>query len=231
MPASCGACRAPALARADRQAAPGARPPAAVHRADAPRRCAAACWSRRRRTTSSAPSTTPSTASSRAAPMLEITMPTLADASAGAARQARAVGDRAVRALRRSPAAGTAARAALHATRHRYARALRAGAARLRSCAVRAARRRRTSSASFASAAATGITPSWRSTSSSWCARCRARPQYRTPVARAVPVRRRLSPGRRRAWASPAATPRASCCARRPEPCSPRANRTIASRC
>ena len=71
-----------------------------------------ACWSRRRSTTSSAPTTTASTASISQAPALEITVPTRARSGAGAAGQARALGHRAVRAVRAARRLGSAARRA-----------------------------------------------------------------------------------------------------------------------
>ena len=78
MPASCGASRSCARAAWRRSCisrSNGCRSSPAWAR----RRYAAACWWRRRPTTSSAPTTTPSTASSPAAPMLEITVPSVAD--------------------------------------------------------------------------------------------------------------------------------------------------------
>ena len=162
-------------------------------------------------TISSAPTITRSTASSRRPRSSRSRVPTLNDPSLAPARPARLSADRAIRALCARRRAGTAERAALH----RRASSIRWSASH-RGCArsivaARAARPRRISSANFASAAATGITATLPSTSSSWCARCRARRSTHAG-ARAVPVRSRLPSGRRSHGHSPAAMPRGRSC-------------------
>ncbi len=161
-------------------------------------------------------------------PMLEITIPTAQRRNSCAARQARHVGDRAVRpvcARRRlgGPAPG------LHGARHRHSRGLRAAAARLH-------QRQRTADA----AGYRARVPHQRRPLASRRARARSVPHGASGAGRGADTARRCracscaAPAAIRAaasWDSPDATRRGSSCARPPKPCSPRANRTIASRC